>query len=185
MCSVIWTLQKSNAEQRRKRPSESAELILPKQQVIDASWGFKESFDDKPKLVINARSETITEKEMFRPYIGFGRAVVRVSKFGDWERYSHKEKLLWEFTPTNAEEFQLACLWRMQDGKPEFVILTTTSNELYERVGDRMPCVLTDQDSALWLGEDTEKALDALHTFPAEGMRAVHEEPLQESLFEI
>ncbi len=185
MCSVIWTQQKSKAGQQRKRPSEVAELILPKQEILDASWGFQESFDGKPKLVINARSETIGEKEMFRPHVAMGRAIIQVSKFGDWEHYSHKEKLLWEFSPVLGDVFQLACLWRMNEGQPEFVILTTTANELYARIGDRMPCILTESDTQVWLGQDAEQALGALRTFPAAGMTEKHQEPLQEPLFEI
>lgn len=183
MCSVIWTQQKSKAGQERKRPSESTVLVLPAQRTLDATWGFKESFDGKPKLVINARSETIAEKEMFRPHVGQGRAIIHVAKFGDWERYSHTEKLLWEFSPVEGQEFKLACLWRMNEDKPEFVILTTTANELYYRIGDRMPCILTETDAQIWLEEDPGKAMDALRTFPAMGMTERHETPKQETLF--
>lgn len=183
MCSIVWIQEPSDASTMVLRPSEEAELILPNQEMLNASWGFIESFDGIPKLVINARSETISEKEMFRPHVATGRAVIQVAKFGDWERYSHKEKLLREFSPAHCDHFKLACLWRMQDGQPEFVILTTTANELYERIGDRMPCVLTDAEVPVWLGKDMDGALDALHTYPAEDMREKHQEPMQESLF--
>jgi len=51
-----------------------------------------------------------------------------------------------------------------------FAIITVPSNDLIDRIHDRMPAILRPQDHDRWLGPDPDPH-DLMITFPSEAMR--------------
>jgi putative SOS response-associated peptidase YedK len=128
-------------------PSPTAELLR---------WGLiphgAKSFDDGVKM-INARSETITEKPSYRQLIATaaGRCLILADGFYEWEAVGGGTKQPWRFTVDGGAVFALAGLctsWQPEEGPPvrSCVVATTEPNQLVEPIHNRMPAILADRD---------------------------------------
>lgn len=112
-----------------------------------------------PKVTpINARSETLAEKSMFRSLVKNRRCVVPTNGFYEWKRVgTAKQPYLIE--PTDGSLMLLAGLYdEAVDARgsqlQSFTIVTTRANEKMARVHDRMPTILTLTASDVWLDHD-------------------------------
>ncbi len=146
------------------RPSEMAAVIDEQGKVMPMRWGLKR-FDNKG-LIINARSETIKEKPMFRQ---LRRCVIPASGYYEWHQDS-KEKFAF-YLPDKAILY-FAGLYEEPFGANEvarFVILTRQATPLLEPVHSRMPVILPQHCVRPWLYEDA----------------AVFEEAIEEILYEL
>ena len=145
-------------------------------------WGLVLSWAKDPAIgarMINARSETVSEKPAFRAAFRRRRCLVPMSGFYEWQKAGgrkvpHFARLL------DTEIFAAAGLyeyWPGRDGAApveSYTILTTGANDLMRAVHDRMPVILHEGDYEAWLDPKNEKleALSGLLTpFPAEKMR--------------
>lgn len=108
----------------------------------------------RPRLLANAKSETVTKMPAFRKGVAERRCLVPANGFYEWkERGGVKWPHL--FTLAGEEPFAFAGIWDPQgDGLPEtYCILTTEPNELVAKVHNRMPVILTAETMPRWLGE--------------------------------
>ena len=128
-------------------------------------WGFAR-FDGKGK-VINARSETALEKNMFRtPMLTqaglpqAGRCLIPASAYFEWETRD-KEKIKYKLRPAKEGLFTFAGLYRSETGSntPVFVILTAPAAEGISFIHERMPLMLNEQKKEQWLGDPAGAAL--------------------------
>jgi putative SOS response-associated peptidase YedK len=126
--------------------------ILP----VPARFGFP-GFDGK-KPLINARSETVTEKKAFAESIRERRIVLPASGFYEWSRDRSHTK--YYFT-LNAPVFYLCGLYRVIDGEVRFVILTRQANESMIGTHDRMP-VTVDADGVRPYLTDFSSAMELI-----------------------
>lgn len=113
----------------------------------DANIGYK---------MINARSETIFEKNSWRLAIKSRRCLIPANAFYEWRRENGNKKQPYYIHLSNDEMFAFAGIWEMwtdQDGKEvnSYSIITTTPNEEMKSIHDRMPVILHHQDEADWL----------------------------------
>ncbi|MFQ8706017.1 MAG: SOS response-associated peptidase [Thomasclavelia sp.] len=115
-------------------------------------WGFK-TFDNK--LVINARSETLLKKAMFKNEVLINRCIIPASGFYEWDQHKHK------ITFINEENqiMLLAGIYRIIEGQMEMAIITTSANESMRLIHRRMPLVLTDEQMKSWLSKDSFKGV--------------------------
>lgn len=135
-------------------------------------WGFQGKF-----LVINARSETVLEKPMFRDALG-RRCLIFADGFYEWKRLG-KEKTPYLFRLKSREPFCLAGLWSElpvgQERRACCVIMTTAANDVVTPCHERMPVILDTAESKRWLdataGEADAVAL--LKAYPAEHMERI------------
>lgn len=114
---------------------------------------------EKPKVApINARSETLAEKPMFRSLIKQRRCIVPANGFYEWKREgSAKQPFFIE--PTKHQLMLFAGLFdeaEAIDGEPleSFAIITTSSNRTMADLHDRMPVILEDDDLEAWLDRE-------------------------------
>lgn len=109
----------------------------------------------KAGLVLNARSETVQHKPMFRAAFVGRRCLVFANGFYEWEkRGAHKQPHY--FTVEAQPLFAFAALYTVaRDVGPSFVILTTEANETVARVHARMPVILPQNALGLWLNPAT------------------------------
>lgn len=138
------------------RPSQSLPVILNSQpnELVLARWGFEPGWGEG-RDIINARQETLAERPMFRESFELRRCLVPADGFYEWENMDGK-KLPHLYTLKNEALFNFAGLWRSyknKQGQPinEFVIITTTPNDLVAKVHDRMPVILTPGRELDWL----------------------------------
>lgn len=127
-------------------------------------WGFAR-FDGKGK-VINARSETALEKNMFRaPMLtqaGLpqrGRCLIPASAYFEWETRD-KQKIKYKLRPAKEGLFTFAGLYRSEAGSdtPVFVILTAPAAEGISFIHDRMPLILPSEQRENWLNDPAKAA---------------------------
>lgn len=102
------------------------------------------------QLLINARSETVTQKSVFREGILKRRIVVPAAGFYEWNK--NKEKNVFR-RPDGHAIFMAGFSERYEDGE-HFVILTTDANHSMRPVHDRMPLILEENDIPIWLLDD-------------------------------
>ena len=118
------------------------------------TWGFP-SFHGK-SVIINARSETVHEKPMFRSSVDTRRCVIPSTGFYEWN--CEKKKFL--YTLPDSPLLYMAGIYNRFEGGNRFVILTTDSNSSVRDVHERMPVVLATEQVEEWLFDD--KAVDKI-----------------------
>lgn len=142
-------------------PSDPAAVLTKASSGIAADikrWGFP-SWDGKG-LVINARAETVLEKQMFRESVRCRRCVVPASGFYEWNR--QKEKFTF-FLPGERMMFLAGIYRRFQEEEEErYTILTTQANASMKPIHPRMPLILRQEDAKRWLedGDAVERILE-------------------------
>jgi len=137
-------------------------------------WGFSR-FDGKG-CVINARSETVLEKPMFRaPLLAdasevqphglprAGRCLIPASSYFEWETREGK-KVKYRLRPQHEGLFTFAGVYRSEAGAktPVFVILTAPAAKEISFIHDRMPLILPEERREDWLasGEQAARLLE-------------------------
>jgi len=126
--------------------------------------------------LINARSETITEKPSYKSAFRSRRCLVPADSFFEWKK--DKEKDPYRILMKDEKPFSMAGIWDQWTGPDgesvhSFSILTTTPNEIMSDIHDRMPAILCQADEKRWLSplSDSE-LLSLLKPFPSEKMKA-------------
>lgn len=120
--------------------------------------------DDFPEL-INARAETVAEKNSFRDAFNKRRCLVLADGFYEWHgERGHKQP--YRITRADEEPFAFAGLWETWERNGDFLetttIITTDANDLVEGIHDRMPVILESENESTWLEEDDPDELHAL-----------------------
>lgn len=152
-------------------------------------WGLVPSWAKDVSIgsrMINARSETVTEKPSFRTAFKRRRCLIPADGFYEWQKQGSGKQPMF-IRPAEGEErpFALAGLWEMwrdPDGGTlqSCTILTTTPNELMAPIHNRMPVIIEPEDYDLWLNPepDPEQGLHLLRPYPAEKMSAYPVSPV-------
>ena len=91
------------------------------------------------KTVINARSETAGVKPMFREGMEKNRCLIPASNYFEWDRAT-KEK--YSVRPEKSGLFCMAGIYRVEQGRPVFSILTRAPEPEIAFLHDRMPVLL-------------------------------------------
>jgi putative SOS response-associated peptidase YedK len=129
--------------------------------------------------LINARSETITEKPSFREAFRRRRAIIPADGIYEWQR-AGKGKQPYFIRMRDERLFGLAGLWESwRDGAGEVIescsILTTEANEVFRPVHERMPVVLDPETYGEWVDTDVrgvEALKELLCPYPSSEMIA-------------
>ncbi len=120
-------------------------------------WGFPNYKGGQ--VVINARSETLTEKSMFKGPFMSHRCLVPASAFFEWKQVDGKKKK-YIIRSQEAELFYMAGLYEGFIDKnghafTGFVIITAPAGAKMSALHDRMPVILTDRDEMnRWLDNE-------------------------------
>lgn len=121
-------------------------------------WGLIPSWAKDPTIgakLINARSETVTEKPSFRSAFKQRRCLILADGFYEWRKQSGKKQPFY-FRLKNGSLFAFAGLWEhwhdSEDNRLETcTILTTEANQTVAQVHDRMPVILHADHYDRWL----------------------------------
>lgn len=142
-------------------------------------WGIKYAWDGaKEQLLINARSETVFEKNTFKNLIKTNRCLIPADGFYEWSG-NGKARQPWRFSLKSGELFAFAGLYSAipnqgSDAKAEFCILTTQANRIVEPYHNRMPVILLKERAKLWLEESDNDALLPMFNPLDEGLMMVY-----------
>jgi putative SOS response-associated peptidase YedK len=147
-------------------------------ELVNLRWGLIPSWvrDPKPTGLVNARSETVSEKPSFREPFRHRRCLVPADGFYEWTPVGRKKQPCY-FRKAHGGLMALAGLWDRWQG-PEGVletvtVLTVPANELIQPLHDRMPAILTPDQFAVWLDPHEhriDRLLPLLNSYSAEQM---------------
>jgi len=147
-------------------------------------WGLIPMWAKDPTIgsrLINARGETLAEKPSFRGSYRRKRCLILADGFYEWKTFGdRKNKTPYFIHMQDRQPFAMAGLWdswESPDGSSlkTCTIITTTPNELMEKIHDRMPVILHSRDYAKWLdtAPQTPESLQPLiKPFSADAMSA-------------
>ena len=137
--------------------------------IYPMRFGFRMPQDARPLL--NARVESADMKPSFRDAWKSRRCAVPASCYFEWEHFRDPEtgkirtgsKYL--IQPSGASLTWLLGLYRIENGLPEFVILTREPSKELSRIHDRMPLMLPEQFVRAWVRPDADP-----HAFMGEAL---------------
>ncbi len=143
-------------------PSQAAPVIVNTDgmRVLDLyRWGLIPSWAKDQKTaykMINARSETITEKPSYRRLVNKGRCLVPADGFYEWQKNEDGRKTPMRIHLKSEAPFVMAGLWDTwidAEGVPlrSYTILTTSANARLEAVHHRMPVMIRPEMMNAWL----------------------------------
>ena len=144
-------------------------------------WGLVPAWSKEPPggdaRMINARSETLTEKPAFRGSFRRRRCLLPADGFYEW-RAVGRRKQPYLIRMRDGAPFAFAGLWdrwEAPDGRgvESCTILTTAPNDLVAQIHDRMPVILPRQEFGPWLDpdmRDPDRLAPLLRAYPAEEM---------------
>ncbi len=123
-------------------------------------WGLIPSWAKDPKktkILINARSETVSEKPSFRSAFKKRRCLIPADGFYEWKKEGNK-KTPFRFIQPGAGVFAFAGIWEEWRGEGDELlqtvsILTKDANESVRAVHNRMPVILNPPEEEIWLQE--------------------------------
>lgn len=131
------------------RPTDVAPVIAQEGARL-MKWGFT----GNQSRVINARSETVLEKPMFREAMRTRRCLIPASGYYEWgcADSGAKAKQQYAFYDPN-QPLYMAGLWREEKGEPLplFVILTREAAPDIAFIHDRMPVIVPSHLIVAWL----------------------------------
>lgn len=145
-------------------------------------WGLIPSWAKDEQLaakMINARSETVTEKPSYKKAFQQRRCLIPASGFYEWKKTREGKEPFYFYMKDNGL-LAFAGLWdswRNPDNEliESCTILTTEANDVLKPVHDRMPVILNESDYDLWLDADVRKQdlrLELLNPFSAQEMKS-------------
>jgi putative SOS response-associated peptidase YedK len=162
-------------------------LVMPNDGKLTADffiWGLIPVWAKDPTIgarLINARSETLSEKSSFRGAYKYKRCLVFADGFYEWKSQpGSKVKIPYHIGLTSGEPFAFAGLWDewlSPDGSQvkSCTIITTEPNALMSSLHTRMPVILPSSSFGQWLepsAQKPENLQSLLQQYPAEAMTA-------------
>jgi len=131
-------------------------------------WGLVPPWAESPRVgarMINARAETLLDKEVFRGPLARRRCVLPADGFYEWTR-GDGAKQAWHLRPRDGGILAFAGLWESwrrhsEDGDRvvSATIVTTAANEAVAPVHDRMPVCLPREAWDEWLDPANDDVL--------------------------
>ena len=126
--------------------------------VVDPmQWGLVPSWSKDPSVgskLINARSETITEKPSFRQSVPSRRCIIPMSGFYEWDRTDPKRKVPYFVTREDGCVMLVAGIWTASpalDGRHTFSLITRESVDDLSHIHSRSPVELCANDALEWM----------------------------------
>ena len=136
------------------RPTDIAPVIAPdsrgERAVFPMIWGF--TLPDRPNTkrsapLVNARVETAAVKPTFRVSWARHRCIIPAAYYYEWEHLvrpdgTKKTGDRYVIQPAGSAAAYLAGLYRIENGLPAFVVLTSKPSPDVAHIHDRMPLIL-------------------------------------------
>jgi len=133
------------------RHEESVVVVDPMQWGLVPSWSKDPSVGSK---MINARSETITEKPSFRQSVPGRRCIIPMTGFYEWDRTDPKRKVPYFVTRQDGRVMLVAGIWTASpalNGRHTFSLITRESFDDLSYIHSRSPVELNAEDAFDWM----------------------------------
>ena len=172
-------------------PTQDVAVVANTNEVSDGHkielyhWGLIPSWAKDPKIgnrMINARSETLSEKPSFRSAYKCRRCLILADGYYEWQTVpGEKSKQPIYVHLKSQKPFGLAGWWEewkanyMEKPRRSCTIITCSPNSYLEEIHHRMPVILPKDTYAQWLAsgeQSTEKLQPLLKPYPDNEMEA-------------
>lgn len=138
-----------------------------KKQFFMAQWGLIPSWEKTPENsanLINARSETVSQKPSFRKAFQKRRCLIPCNGFYEWKKQNDDSKQPYYVYSTDTEIIAFAGLWEQWTGPNREVIesctiLTRPAVGVLADIHHRMPVTIKPQLFDQWLWGKTEASI--------------------------
>lgn len=141
--------------------------VIVKNRIGFARWGLLPPWveeDDKGLCakMINARSETVSEKPAFRDSWAKGRrCLVPANGFYEWKGEGDQKQAYYLHHKTD-DVIAFAGLWSKRDDLVTFTVLTKDADAAIADIHHRMPVMLAPDQAQDWFAADERKAFDMI-----------------------
>lgn len=137
----------------------------------ELKWGFVPHYAKDEKIgytMINARSETIAEKNAFKDSYKRRRCLILANGFYEWDKIKGT-KTPYYIYPQNKKMIAFAGIWssyQKEDGTNLYTcaIVTTNANSVVGEIHERMPVILDEEKAKTWVDNniDNQEVLNTL-----------------------
>jgi len=134
---------KNSIELEEIRPTDKVPIITNENKLVYMQWGLNVDWNKSP--IINARSETIDQKETFKAILN-NRCVVPATAYFEW-RKNGARKIKTRIYKQGEKIISFAGLFL----ENEFTIITCQPSPSIAHIHNRMPVILDHADEAVWL----------------------------------
>lgn len=132
-------------------------------------WGLIPHWAKDPAIgarLVNARSESVTDKPAFRDAFRRRRCLVPADGFYEW-KVEGKMRQPYYFSAPSGAPLALGALWESWTAPDGTVVrtvclLTTQANALMAPIHERMPVIVAREHWAAWLAEPPEQVMPLL-----------------------
>jgi putative SOS response-associated peptidase YedK len=152
-------------------------------ELVHMRWGLVPRWAKDPSIgarMINARGETLAEKQSFRTAYRRHRCLLPANGFYEWRAPAHgggdhHRRLPQHIGMADGSLFGIAGIferWLSEEGEvlDTCAIVTTGANELLAPLHDRMPVIIAADDYARWLDPTNAEVADLITPYPPEAM---------------
>lgn len=135
-------IQKLNLEStadlslREVFPSQKTIVLIDSDTPAVMRWGLKK-WDDKG-LIINARSESVTESPFFKDHLNAHRCLIKADAFFEWNKDKQKNIV----QAPLQQPFYMAGLYDDSTEVPTFAILTDEAEGEFRKLHNRVPLII-------------------------------------------
>ncbi len=113
-----------------------------------------------PRLLFNARAETVDQRPIFRNAFAARRCLVPANGFYEWQAETGRTKTPQWVSHRDGDPIAFAGIWyaaqSQDEGQGICVIITTAANALVAPIHERMPVILPPEQFDRWLSDRTE-----------------------------
>lgn len=141
-------------------PSQNNLILLPNNKFYAIKWGFTPSFAKKP--LINARLESILEKQTFIEPFKRKRCLIPATSFYEFKEVDSQEKKeRWQIAVTDLDIFSIAGICERYDNEDgsstlTYSMLTKDSVGQMADIHHRVPVILNKQTEREYLNLKTD-----------------------------
>jgi putative SOS response-associated peptidase YedK len=149
-------------------------------ELVRMRWGLVPRWAKDPSIgarMINARGETLTEKQSFRTAYRRHRCLLPADGFYEWRAVAHADGSSSRRQPqhigmSDGSLFGLAGIyerWLSEEGEvlDTCAIVTTEANALLMPIHDRMPVIVAPEHYARWLDPANAEVADLIAPYPS------------------
>ncbi|MDZ7671758.1 MAG: SOS response-associated peptidase [Halanaerobiales bacterium] len=136
-------------------PSNDAPVVYNdknKKKIGLMNWGFRTSYSNN--LVINARSETVHKKNLFKESFHTRRCIIPVTGFYEWKNVNDKKEKYF-INIKKKEYFSLAGIYDFfnigGNERMAFTILTKEAPKELINIHERIPVIIQKDEEKEWL----------------------------------
>ena len=113
-----------------------------------------------PRLLFNARAETVDQRPIFRNAFATRRCLVPANGFYEWKAGTGRTKTPQWVSHQDGDPVAFAGIWYGAQSPDEdlgtCVVITTAANALLAPIHDRMPVILPPEQFDIWLSDRAE-----------------------------